>query len=320
MPILKYRLNRKNASGSYDTIHYETSSNIVMRPSGRSVEQDLAAYLPRTQDTDDVPQSLTSGLIMLSPGKVYYKLNADIYIISSSIYTRHIWNKYNILILYSWNRYSIKTSLEENEYTGFGILPTTANGEPADINMRYKAFCDFLYISKPQYTLNSSYRGSFKISNNPDKRYDSGDTIMISGTRKSSTSFNVTSMDGYDDCWFCEISSDVSSDSPPHYAERLYHFATPHGAHQNGDSIDINYGGNSKWYTVSVLKTKGSYIDQVTSSSSSAYPANNYSGSYWYVSVGSQQTQGSFIDTVESNIENAYPDNGIQDGYWYVKQ
>ena len=71
MPILKYRLNRKNASGSYDTIHYETSSNIVMRPSGRSVEQDLAAYLPRTQDTDDVPQSLSFGSSLVCPTKIY---------------------------------------------------------------------------------------------------------------------------------------------------------------------------------------------------------------------------------------------------------
>ena len=63
MATLKYRLNRKNASGTYDTIHYETSSNIVMRPSGRTVEQDLADFLPRSQDTDDVPQSLSFGVL-----------------------------------------------------------------------------------------------------------------------------------------------------------------------------------------------------------------------------------------------------------------
>ena len=68
---MKYRLNRKNASGTYDTIHYETSSNIVLRPSGRTVEQDLEAYLPRTQSTDDVPQSLEHGEIVVTNDRVY---------------------------------------------------------------------------------------------------------------------------------------------------------------------------------------------------------------------------------------------------------
>lgn len=42
MATLKFRLNRKNSSGTYDTIHYETSSNIVMRSNGESVETALA--------------------------------------------------------------------------------------------------------------------------------------------------------------------------------------------------------------------------------------------------------------------------------------
>lgn len=75
MATLKYCLNRKNASGTYDTIHYETSSNIVMRPSGRSVEQDLADFLPRSQNTDDVPQSLNIGNIVASPNHIWAGLN-----------------------------------------------------------------------------------------------------------------------------------------------------------------------------------------------------------------------------------------------------
>ena len=49
MATLKQRLHRKNSSGSYDTIHLETSSSLVLRPSGRTVEQDLEAYLPKVQ-------------------------------------------------------------------------------------------------------------------------------------------------------------------------------------------------------------------------------------------------------------------------------
>lgn len=41
MATKKYRLNRKNSDGTYDVIHYETSSNIVMRPDGSTVEESL---------------------------------------------------------------------------------------------------------------------------------------------------------------------------------------------------------------------------------------------------------------------------------------
>ena len=41
MGILKFRLNRKNSSGSYDTIHYESSSNIILRPDSTTVENSL---------------------------------------------------------------------------------------------------------------------------------------------------------------------------------------------------------------------------------------------------------------------------------------
>ena len=41
MATRKYRLNRRNSDGTYDVIHYETSSNIVMRPDGSTVEESL---------------------------------------------------------------------------------------------------------------------------------------------------------------------------------------------------------------------------------------------------------------------------------------
>ena len=41
MTIRTYRINRKNSDGSYDAIHPESQSGVVMRPNGHSVEQDL---------------------------------------------------------------------------------------------------------------------------------------------------------------------------------------------------------------------------------------------------------------------------------------
>ena len=57
MATLKQRVHRYNGS-SYDTIHYETSSELVLRPSGRTVEQDLTDYLPKVQDNDNAPSTL----------------------------------------------------------------------------------------------------------------------------------------------------------------------------------------------------------------------------------------------------------------------
>lgn len=61
MATLKQRLHKMNSSGSYDTVHLETESSLVLRPSGRTVEQDLTDYLPEVQDSDTVPESLLFG-------------------------------------------------------------------------------------------------------------------------------------------------------------------------------------------------------------------------------------------------------------------
>lgn len=60
MATLKQRLHRKNGS-AYDIIHMETESNVVLRPSGNTVETDLTNYLPKVQNSDDVPQGLVFG-------------------------------------------------------------------------------------------------------------------------------------------------------------------------------------------------------------------------------------------------------------------
>ena len=61
MATLKQRLHRKNGT-AYDIVHLETESNVVMRPSGNTVETDLTNYLPKVQDSDDVPEGLKPGL------------------------------------------------------------------------------------------------------------------------------------------------------------------------------------------------------------------------------------------------------------------
>lgn len=55
MATVVYRKHRKLADGSYETVHCETSSGIVLRPDGTTVEQGLTNiskslnnYLPKT--------------------------------------------------------------------------------------------------------------------------------------------------------------------------------------------------------------------------------------------------------------------------------
>ena len=64
MATLKQRMHKKNSSGTYDTVHLETSSSLVLRPSGRTVEQDLADYLPKTQASDTPPSTLKPSLVV----------------------------------------------------------------------------------------------------------------------------------------------------------------------------------------------------------------------------------------------------------------
>ena len=71
MATLKQRLHRKNGS-AYDIIHMETESNVVLRPSGNTVETDLTNYLPKVQNSDDVPEGLTPGQISIGQSKVYF--------------------------------------------------------------------------------------------------------------------------------------------------------------------------------------------------------------------------------------------------------
>ena len=73
MATLKQRMHKKNSSGSYDTVHLETSSSLVLRPSGRTVEQDLADYLPKTQASDTPPSTLKSGQISIGNSVAYIK-------------------------------------------------------------------------------------------------------------------------------------------------------------------------------------------------------------------------------------------------------
>lgn len=61
MAVGRYIAHRKLADGSYEDVYTKSESGLIYRPNGRTVEQDLAAYLPEYQNSDDVPKSLPFG-------------------------------------------------------------------------------------------------------------------------------------------------------------------------------------------------------------------------------------------------------------------
>lgn len=71
MATLKQRMWRKNNAGTYDTIHLETESSLVLRPSGRTVEQDLTDFLPEVQATDNVPETLKRRKLVIGENKAF---------------------------------------------------------------------------------------------------------------------------------------------------------------------------------------------------------------------------------------------------------
>ena len=75
MATLKQRMHKKNSSGTYDTVHLETSSSLVLRPSGRTVEDDLTDYLPKTQDSDTPPSTLKSASLIVGTSKAWIGIN-----------------------------------------------------------------------------------------------------------------------------------------------------------------------------------------------------------------------------------------------------
>ena len=71
MSVGRYIMHQKLSDGSYEDVYCKSESGLIYRPNGRTVEQDLAAYLPEYQNSDTVPESLTPGKIIVYNDRVY---------------------------------------------------------------------------------------------------------------------------------------------------------------------------------------------------------------------------------------------------------
>ncbi|MCM1295147.1 MAG: pyocin knob domain-containing protein [Muribaculaceae bacterium] len=59
MATIRQRINRKNAAGTYDTIHLETSSDVVLRPDGTTLESTIVQVLEDLANKSGVTYSTT---------------------------------------------------------------------------------------------------------------------------------------------------------------------------------------------------------------------------------------------------------------------
>lgn len=71
MSVGRYIMHQKLSDGSYEDVYCKSESGLIYRPNGRTVEQDLAAYLPEYQNSDTVPESLNNGKLVITPNHAY---------------------------------------------------------------------------------------------------------------------------------------------------------------------------------------------------------------------------------------------------------
>ena len=233
---------------------------------------------------------------------------------------------------YSWDRYQVNTTYRWGKYeiaTSYRYKYAISSGR--NITFSARSVIHPLFIgSATSYTFNeysnvlsfngyqsvfygSSYSTDAEFLSDVAKIMTSGryithfKTWMPTGGLQSCSCNNLTlPNDGsYGSKAFYKINSFTYDTNSYGYATRVTIGCTSYSFNTNGSTAQ---------------QISGSYIEDVTSASSSAYPANGVSGSYWYVSKGSESSKGNYIDTVTSENYNQYPDDGIQGGYWYVRK
>lgn len=211
------------------------------------------------------------------------------------------WNRYNIKTSYKWNRYNIKISYVWDQYNATNTLNYTS--EQVD-NIR------FMGVGDPSGT---SYKLSME-DGEPKIAVTDVDSSEIELGESRYVNNLGTTLYGYDDPRYPPVwpqivvyAYDVYEDKPSDYIYKIT--GVMNGPYSAIDVFKMTATGEIK---------RGSYIKEVTSSSSSTYPSDGISGSYWYVYDREDKSRGSFVTSVSSSSSGSYPSNGISGNYWYV--
>ena len=227
------------------------------------------------------------------PNTITYKWNRY------NVNTTYYWDRYNVKRTYKWNRYTTKTVYIWDKYNATNTLDYTS--EQVDC-IRH------IGVSGEAGT-------SFKLVMDGDSPALQIENISsranLDGTRYVSD-ISVAPY-GYDDpryppMWYQIVIYDYVADSGP---QPYIYKCTP-----------TIYGGYSAVDVFKMVATggvnKGSYVGEITSSSSSTYPDDGVEGNYWYIYDRSEKQKGSSSGTVTSSSSGSYPSNGASGSYWYV--
>lgn len=296
MSVGRYIMHQKLSDGSYEDVYCKSESGLIYRPNGRTVEQDLEAYLPRTQSTDDVPQSLEPGQIVIGYTRMFYGSGSGVVTILNAADVADIataeqtitWNRYNAVSVYHWGKYTISTTTSYRNELEQIAQGETIRGLPTagDIMNKHAYFFN-------SYTINTS-----------------NGTITLTGRVESYEDYYGSAQDARN-CYIDSLeNTHMARDTVT--SNQVIKIARYSVANSKGRS-DGTYKVAS-----TTTQGRGSYVGDVTSETNTAYPDNGISGSNWYVRGNTTYRQGTYVDQVTSRVETAYPTNGYQDGYWYV--
>lgn len=215
--------------------------------------------------------------------------------------TTYWWHRYNVVntTTYKWNKWSTTTVSKYVETSSIGEITMSSSsvsqvfdGFTLDENTGYYSF---------NHPVHTDINGNTFIDTTDTIGYGSDNWCPLSKLRYP---WGAT-YQGASTAWQHKLTG--------YRTNYTYKETTPTGKNRYyftryyAEKTDVSVKGTTSY-------------GQVSSTSSSAYPANGISGSYWYVSAGSTTTSSKGSTNYgysTSSSRYTYPDNGEYNGYWY---
>lgn len=279
---------------------------------------------------------LGDGKILVTPGRVFYGLDENMYEIKSTLLAETTWNRYAVETQYKWDRYNLIVTKAYQQYsvtatedveTGLEKIVARLNELPAQGG---SASFSTIMASTGRYDEAPSRQGNHYVA--PETEADRSSVIIYhSGSAQILVDYEFNSNKDleYYDYTNARIGHEHTGGQYVYTVTRIKKYSLILERSSSSSLVfsnDLSQGYNSNktvYYQRSQAqdkKERGSRNGEVTSNTASTYPENGSSGNYWYISAGSEQIQGAFIDTITSYNGDEYPSNGVHtDGYWYVK-
>ena len=271
---------------------------------------------------------------MLSPGKVYYGHNTDIYVIDSTLVAKYTWNRYNVTTQHTWNRYNTNVQTAYRLYDVDGVeeeseeFLTIFNGvaeynrnstnyevyydEPANCSAYVSDYNTNAYREGNQYNFTDLVNGivldkyNRRLHFSMDWRDGSLAGSLI--IERLETSSESVIFGDFSHLLYYEMYRSNGDDRV-----RL----TFSGTHVDEDfqckievlcdKNEIKLTTKNTYEIVYGSYTDNSYIDDHTKLCKRSSSDDKYS-------------QGTYIDQVHNTSYSAYPQNGRSGSYWYVYQ